>query len=72
MGHVWLGFSEDAVERRLEAAGFVHVRYVPQAADPQARGPRLFVATGRQPAPETRGMLAEASVALSEEVARER
>lgn len=48
MGHVWLGFSEDHICRQLEAAGLVSVRYQPLAPEMGARGPRLFVATGRQ------------------------
>ncbi len=49
MGHVWLGFSEQSIQTQLEAAGFVRGRYLAQPADPQAKGPRLFVATGRVP-----------------------
>ncbi len=44
MGHVWLGFSGDQVRRLLGAAGFQDTRIVPLAADPDARGPALFVA----------------------------
>jgi ubiquinone/menaquinone biosynthesis C-methylase UbiE/DNA-binding transcriptional ArsR family regulator len=44
MGHVWLGFSEDAIRRMLAAAGFDSIRIVPLASDPDARGPALFVA----------------------------
>jgi len=49
MGHVWLGFAEDEIERRLAGAGFVAVRYQPLPADPDARGPSLFVATATRP-----------------------
>jgi ubiquinone/menaquinone biosynthesis C-methylase UbiE len=44
MGHVWLGFSEDAIRRMLAAAGFESIRIVPLGADPDAKGPALFVA----------------------------
>jgi ArsR family transcriptional regulator len=45
MGHVWLGLSEDQLRRLLGAAGFGSVRVVPLAADPDAKGPALFVAS---------------------------
>jgi ArsR family transcriptional regulator len=45
MGHVWLGFREDQVRRLCTAAGFQDVRIVPLAADRDARGPALFVAS---------------------------
>lgn len=45
MGHVWLGFGEDQVNRLLAAAGFSEVRIVPLPVDPQAKGPALFVAS---------------------------
>ena len=45
MGHVWLGWSEDQLRRLLAAAGFDSVRLVPLAADPDAKGPALFVAS---------------------------
>lgn len=45
MGHVWLGLSEDQLRRLLGAAGFGSVRLVPLAADPDAKGPALFVAS---------------------------
>jgi ArsR family transcriptional regulator len=44
MGHVWLGFSEDAIRRMLAAVGFASIRIVPLGADPDAKGPALFVA----------------------------
>jgi ArsR family transcriptional regulator len=45
MGHVWLGFSEEQIQRLLEQAGFDDVRYqaLPVIAD--ARGPALFAAS---------------------------
>jgi ArsR family transcriptional regulator len=48
MGHVWLGFAEDQVRRMLGHAGFEGVRVVPMPAQPEAKGPALFVATGRK------------------------
>jgi ArsR family transcriptional regulator len=45
MGHVWLGFSEAQVSRYLTQAGFEQARFRPLPADPEARGPSLFVAT---------------------------
>jgi len=48
MGHVWLGLSEDQLRRLLGTAGFNGVRLVPLAADPDAKGPALFVATARK------------------------
>lgn len=48
MGHVWLGFSEDQMATWLSDAGFQHCRIQPIAADPHAKGPGLFVATGRR------------------------
>ncbi|HVS63268.1 MAG TPA: metalloregulator ArsR/SmtB family transcription factor [Thermoanaerobaculia bacterium] len=48
MGHVWLGFDPGEIAERLARAGLerVNVRALP--ADPQARGPVLFVAVGRR------------------------
>jgi ArsR family transcriptional regulator len=46
MGHVWLGFPEDHVNRMLRESGFDGVRIVPLPPDPKAKGPELFVATG--------------------------
>lgn len=45
MGHVWLGFGEDQLRRLLAAAGFEDGRIVPLAADGEAKGPALFVAS---------------------------
>ena len=45
MGHVWLGLSEEQLRRLLGAAGFYDIRLVPLAADPDAKGPALFVAS---------------------------
>lgn len=48
MGHVWLGFSRAQIEQWLEAAGFGGVRVRALPADPQAKGPGLFVASARR------------------------
>ncbi len=45
MGHVWLGFSPDQVTEALGAAGYEDASCRPLPADPEARGPTLFVAT---------------------------
>jgi len=46
MGHVWLGFGEEQIRRLFAAAGFDEPRLVALPADPAARGPALFVASG--------------------------
>jgi ArsR family transcriptional regulator len=48
MGHVWLGFSEDQMRRLMTAAGFADIRIVGLPTDPSAKGPALFVASGRR------------------------
>jgi ubiquinone/menaquinone biosynthesis C-methylase UbiE len=48
MGHVWLGFGDEALKRHLTSAGFDQIRVVPMSADPDAKGPALFVASGRR------------------------
>ena len=45
MGHVWLGFSEEQMQRLLSAAGFDRVRIVALPPNATAKGPALFVAT---------------------------
>ena len=50
MGHVWLGFSEDQAKKFLTQAGFDRVKVTTLPEDPGARGPGLFVATGRKKA----------------------
>jgi ArsR family transcriptional regulator len=52
MGHQWLGFEPDRLERWLARAGFTAARVTPLAADPEARGPNLFAATARAPRAE--------------------
>jgi ubiquinone/menaquinone biosynthesis C-methylase UbiE len=48
MGHIWLGFGDDQVKRLLAGAGFEDVRIVPLPPGARAKGPGLFVATGRR------------------------
>jgi ubiquinone/menaquinone biosynthesis C-methylase UbiE len=44
MGHVWLGFDGEQLERWGTAAGFSSTRYHVLPASPQAKGPTLFTA----------------------------
>lgn len=46
MGHVWLGFSEEQIDRMLAGAGFEDIRVVPLLVEADAKGPALFVASG--------------------------
>ena len=48
MGHVWLGFSDEHIAGLLREAGFEHIRVVSLPPDPKAKGPGLFIATGRK------------------------
>jgi ArsR family transcriptional regulator len=48
LGHVWQGFDGDQLKQWLEASGFTGCRYRPLPADPEAKGPSLFVASGRK------------------------
>jgi ubiquinone/menaquinone biosynthesis C-methylase UbiE/DNA-binding transcriptional ArsR family regulator len=48
MGHVWLGFAEEYVQRLLTEAGFGDITIVALAPEAQAKGPGLFVATARK------------------------
>src|SRR5206468_256699 len=49
MGHVWLGFSDEHMQRLLNSSGFEDARIVSLAPDAKAKGPGLFVATGMKP-----------------------
>ncbi|HEY4217974.1 MAG TPA: metalloregulator ArsR/SmtB family transcription factor [Gemmatimonadaceae bacterium] len=49
LGHVWQGFDGEQVKEWLSDAGFTSCRYRPLPADPDARGPTLFVASARTP-----------------------
>jgi ArsR family transcriptional regulator len=48
MGHVWQGLGEEQLTAWLDGAGFVDGRYRPLPADTAAKGPGLFMATGRK------------------------
>jgi ubiquinone/menaquinone biosynthesis C-methylase UbiE/DNA-binding transcriptional ArsR family regulator len=48
LGHVRLGFSEPQMRSAMEAAGFDGIRVRPVPPDPRAKGPGLFVATGKK------------------------
>ena len=48
MGHVWLGFGDEHVQRLLAGTGFDDVRVVSLPPDAKAKGPGLFVATARK------------------------
>ena len=48
MGHVWLGFSSEHTITMLRESGFERVRVVSLPADPKAKGPGLFIATGQK------------------------
>jgi hypothetical protein len=48
MGHVWLGFSDEHVRRMFQEAGLEDVRIVSLPPDAKAKGPGLFVATGKR------------------------
>ena len=45
MGHVWLGFSEEALRRMLTQAGFDRIKVVAMPVTTEAKGPALFVAS---------------------------
>lgn len=48
LGHVWQGFDGPQMTAWLEGAGFASCRYQPLPVAPEAKGPTLFVATGRK------------------------
>jgi ArsR family transcriptional regulator len=48
LGHVWHGFDGPQMTAWLEGAGFTSCRYQPLPVAPEAKGPTLFVATGRK------------------------
>jgi len=48
LGHVWQGFDGTQVIEWLKAAGFAACRYQSLPAAPEAKGPTLFVASGRK------------------------
>jgi len=48
LGHVWQGFDGAQMIAWLEGAGFAKCRYQPLPVAPEAKGPTLFVASGRK------------------------
>lgn len=48
LGHVWQGFDGDQMKDWLAGAGFTACRHRPLPADPEAKGPTLFVASARK------------------------
>ena len=48
MGHVWLGFSDEHVRQLFQESGFDAIRIVALPPDARAKGPGLFVATGKR------------------------
>jgi ArsR family transcriptional regulator len=48
LGHAWSGFPEGQVREWMLRAGVGDVRIRAVPADPEARGPGLFVATGKR------------------------
>ena len=50
MGHVWQGFDEAQLGRWFEEHGLGQAKYRPLPADPAAKGPAMFVATGKRSA----------------------
>ena len=45
MGHVWMGFSEEQIDRLLRDSGFGEIRIAGLSPDSRAKGPGLFVAS---------------------------
>ncbi len=50
MGHVWQGFDRDTLGGWMESAGLESYRYNGLPADPDAKGPTLFAASGKRSA----------------------
>ena len=48
LGHVWQGFDGEQLKTWLADAGFTACRYRALPSDPKAKGPSLFVASGRR------------------------
>jgi ArsR family transcriptional regulator len=68
MGHVWLGFEREHVERLLAGAGLERTTWRALPADPLSKGPSLFVASARKRAAE-KGHWGGGAVARPEESA---
>ncbi|MEP6495490.1 MAG: metalloregulator ArsR/SmtB family transcription factor [bacterium] len=50
MGHVWQGFDDSQMKNWLADAGFTACRFRALPSDPEAKGPTLFVASGKKSA----------------------
>jgi ArsR family transcriptional regulator len=50
MGHLWQGFDRDTLGGWMESAGLESYRYNGLPADPDAKGPMLFAASGKRSA----------------------
>lgn len=50
MGHLWQGFDRGTLGAWMEAAGLDGFRYSELPADPEAKGPTLFAASGKRSA----------------------
>src|SRR6266550_1027383 len=50
MGHIWQGFDRATLGGWMHEAGLENFRYTELPADPDARGPTLFTATGKRTA----------------------
>ena len=50
MGHLWQGFDRATLGGWMQEAGLEDFRYTPLPADPDAKGPTLFTATGKRSA----------------------
>ena len=50
MGHLWQGFDRATLSAWMESAGLENIRYNELPADPDARGPSLFAASGKRSA----------------------
>jgi ArsR family transcriptional regulator len=48
MGHLWQGFEKTTVEGWMRSAELEGFRYSPLPADPEAKGPLLFTASGKR------------------------
>ena len=71
MGHVWLGFSEGKIRGALAEAGFKNASFRPLPADPDAKGPALFVATATAAAAATAATASTRDGARSQPAATE-
>jgi hypothetical protein len=54
MGHLWQGFDSGMLGGWMQSAGLDGFRYNPLPADPDAKGPTLFAASGKRIAAASR------------------